>query len=161
MKHLGPPPPLHIVVLDFGGQVDTVEFNQADYTSLLRSLEPRTAEAAALVEEGILKGDVALIGQGATLSALGHQAVLPKPYLERVLALAGETGAVGVCAAHSGTVVGVLLDPRKQSREEVARFLRGRLPGVEHMFLVSLIGGGYRPGNKEADVTAGAGNRTD
>ncbi len=44
---------------------------------------------------------------------------------------------------------------------EVARFLRGRIPGVEHMFLVSLVGGGYRPGNKEADVTVGTGNKTD
>jgi L-threonine kinase len=161
LKHLGPPPPLHIVVLDFGGHMDTIEFNRADHTSLLRSLEPRTAEAAALVEEGILKEDPALVGEGATISALSHQTVLPKPHLEKVLALSREAGAVGVCVAHSGTVVGVLLDPRKQSREEIARFLRGRLPRVEHMFLVSLIGGGYRPCNKEADVTAGAGNSSD
>ncbi|MEE9201585.1 MAG: GHMP kinase [Dehalococcoidia bacterium] len=161
LQHLGTPPSLHIVVLDFGGQVNTIDFNRADYTSLLRSLEHRTAEAAALVEAGIRSGDPALVGEGATLSAMSHQQVLSKPYLDKVLALSREAGAVGVCVAHSGTVVGVLLDPRKHSREEVGRFLRGRLVGVEHMLLVSLTGGGYRPCNKEADVTAGAGNRSD
>lgn len=158
LKPLGPPPPLHIVVLDFGGEVDTIEFNRVDRSALLRSLEPRAAEAAALVEDGIRRGDTALIGEGATLSALAHQQVLYKPYLEPVLALSRQAGGVGVCVGHSGTVVGVLLDPRQRSREEVARFLKGRLPGIQRVFLVSLIGGGYRPWSEEVDDTAATGD---
>jgi L-threonine kinase len=152
LKPLGAPPPLDIVALDFGGRVDTVEFNQADRSTLLRSLEHHTAEAAALVEAGIRQGDVTLIGEGATLSALSHQAVLHKENLERVVAVSREAGAVGVCVAHSGTVVGVMVDPRKGSRQEMARFLQARFPGISHLFLLSLIEGGYRNHKEEEDV---------
>lgn len=161
LRHLGTPPPLDIVVLDFGGEVDTIEFNRIDRSALLRSLEPQAAEAAALVEAGIRQGDTARIGEGATLSALAHQQVSYKPYLEKVLALGREAGAVGVCVGHSGTVVGALVDPRQRCREEVARFLKARLSAIQRVFLVSLIGGGYRPYSKEADVAAGAGDKAD
>ncbi|MDP6346854.1 MAG: GHMP kinase [Dehalococcoidia bacterium] len=159
LKPLGAPPPLDIVALDFGGQVDTVDFNRADRSAILRSLERRTVEAAALVEAGIRQGDPALIGEGATLSALSHQAVLPKECLNRVVAVSREAGAVGVCVAHSGTVVGVMVDPRKGSRQEMARFLQARLPGISHLFLLSLIGGGYRNHKEEKDVTVSPGNQ--
>lgn len=157
LEPLSPPPPLDILVLDFGGEVDTLEFNRVDRRALLRSLEPQANGAVALVKEGFQKGDPALIGQGATLSAMAYQQVLFKEPLEKVIALSREVGAVGVNVAHSGTVIGLLLDPRRTRREEVAAFLRPRLPGLEGMFLCSLIGGGSRPVKERNHAPAGSG----
>jgi len=109
-KPLGKPPPLDVLTLDFGGTVDTLEFNRVDRSALLRELAPTAERAAALVRRGLADGDPALIGEGATMSALAHQRVLFKPQLPAVLEFAHQIGAVGVNVAHSGAVIGVLLD---------------------------------------------------
>lgn len=56
------------------------------------------------------------LGQLATDSALLNDKRLPKPYLSDIIALAQEFGALGVNIAHSGTVVGILLDETQVSR---------------------------------------------
>lgn len=139
---LGPAPALDIAVLDFGGEVDTLRFNAVDRTATLRSLEPAAAEALALVRRGIAEGRLDLVGRGATLSALANQRVLPKPELPAVLAFADRVGAVGVCVGHSGTVLGVLLDPSRREAGPVLELARRELPGLELAFPCRLIGGG-------------------
>lgn len=148
-EYLGPPPRVDILVLDFGGEVDTLSFNRVDRNSLLRSLEPRSREALEMARIGLKSGDIKLIGEAATLSAITHQAVLFKPYLEKVIALAREAGAAGVNIAHSGTVIGVLLDGKEQDgearhihRKEVASFLQKHLPNLEKIAPCCLTGGG-------------------
>lgn len=141
---LGPPLPVDILALDFGGEVDTLEYNAVDRSALLRKLEPQAREALELVRSGLAQGDVDLIGRGATLSALSHQEVLYKPQLEKVLALSRDVGALGVNVAHSGVVIGVLLDPHSDDPQAVAHFLKQRLPGLERLLHLHLVGGGCR-----------------
>ncbi len=141
-ESLGNPPPLDILVLDFGGEVDTMAFNRIDRSFLLRSLEPRFKEALAMARQGLKTGDTRLIGEAATLSSRTHQVVLFKPHLEAVIALAKETGAVGVNIAHSGTVIGVLLEKGKQEPEEIASFIRKHIPELQSIIPCSLISGG-------------------
>lgn len=144
-EDLGPCPPLEVVVLDFGGEVDTVAFNSRNWSALLGETEPRVAEALALVRAGLARGDPALIGQGATLSALANQRILPKPQLEAVLLAAEEVDALGVNVAHSGTVLGVLLDPCWHQAQEVRAWLERRLPGLNFSLCCRLTGGGPIP----------------
>lgn len=139
---LGEPPPLAIVALDFGGEVDTLRFNAVDRSALLRSLEPEAAEALALVRRGIATGRLDLVGRGATLSALANQHVLPKPQLPSVLAFAAEVGALGVNVGHSGTVIGVLLEPSRHDPRAVANLARRALPGLDLVLPCRLTGGG-------------------
>jgi L-threonine kinase len=139
---LGPCPPLEVVILDFGGEVDTVTFNQVDRSALLRETEPQVAEALAWVREGLARGEPALVGKGATLSALANQRVLYKPQLEAVLEAAEELGALGVNVAHSGTVLGVLLDPRHHDSQAACRYLRTRFPDLQLCLPRRLVGGG-------------------
>lgn len=141
-EFMGNPPPMEILVLDFGGEVDTVAFNRVDRKALLHSLEPQFKEALEMVRDGLKAGDTRLIGEAATLSARTYQAVLFKPQLEKVIELAKEVGAVGVNIAHSGTVTGILLNGRKQNSEEIARFLQERMPDLEKITPCALIGGG-------------------
>jgi L-threonine kinase len=112
-----------VVVLDPGGEVDTLAFNRRDHREALRRLAPQHREAFALLREGLKRGDWRAIGAAATLSAHAHQAILPHPLLEPVLALAREVGALGVCRAHSGTLLGVLLDPTTSDVVAVTRFI--------------------------------------
>ena len=115
-RSLGKPPALTIAVLDAGGEVDTIDFNhRSDLADLNRRKEPEVLRALRLVEEGIETGDCAMIGAGATASALANQPILFKPALERIREISRSYGSVGVNAAHSGTVLGVLFDSKAEN----------------------------------------------
>lgn len=143
-QELGSPPPIEIIVLDFGGEVDTITFNKQERSDILHSLEPQVEEALELVRDGIKCSKPEMIGEGAIISALANQNILYKPQLKNVLVLARQVNALGVNVAHSGTVIGVLLDPRQQDAKDVARFLSGQLPSLERSYIARLVSGGPR-----------------
>lgn len=143
-RSLGPPPPIDILIIDLGGDVDTIAFNSRDDLAALNCRkEPIVRDALALVEEGIRLGDAAMVGEGATLSALAHQSILPKPELPDLIRLAKKSGAVGVNIAHSGTVVGIIIDRKRGDSREVTERLRRGTPASRHILgEVQVIGGG-------------------
>ena len=143
-KTLGMPPPMRIVVLDFGGSVDTQEFNRVDRDDVLKALEPRTAEAVSLIEDGIRRGDPLRIGRGATISAVANQEMLFNPHLADVLELSRQTGAVGVNVAHSGTVIGMLLPESESLAEDAVAAAKNQLAGLQSATHCRLVGGGVR-----------------
>ena len=113
---MGEPPEITIAVLDAGGEVDTINFNhRSDLAELNYHKEPEVLVALRMVEQGIQAGDCSLIGAAATLSALANQSILFKPSLERIIEISRTFGSIGVNAAHSGTVLGVMFDPRAHS----------------------------------------------
>ena len=144
VEALGPPPPMEIVALDFGGTVDTVEFNRVDRRSLWQSLQKETDEALRLVRTGIKAGDPAIVGQGASISAQASLKVLPKPELPQVMAFAQDVGAVGVNVAHSGTLIGILLDARPRRGRSTFRQAQRAFPDAEEVHHFRLLGGGLR-----------------
>ena len=110
-EYLGQALPLQIAIFDTGTAVDTLSFNKRpDLQELNRVNAPQIQKAYELVKQGFQTNNPALIGQGATLSALANQSILYKPYLEQMLDIALHNGALGVNVAHSGTVVGLLFD---------------------------------------------------
>ena len=142
MEALGVPPPMRVVVLDFGGTVNTVRFNGSDVRSMLKLSEPSLREAVDLIRHGIAESDTEMIGRGSTISARANQAILPKPRLESVIALASKVGAVGVNVAHSGTVVGMLFDDDvARVRSAAVRACEG-LSGLKAVHCHRVIGGG-------------------
>ncbi len=143
-EELGPPPPMEIVALDFGGEVDTVEFNRQDHSPQWESVAGETARALELVRRGIREGSPALVGEGASTSAEAGQAVLEKPQLARVSEFARDVGAVGVCAAHSGTVLGVLIDARERRGKSTFRQAREAFPEAETVQHFRMMGGGVQ-----------------
>ena len=144
MEELGSPPPMEIIALDFGGTVDTVEFNREDRRSLWQSLRPETGRALALVRQGIKEGDPKKLGQGATISAEANQQVLLKPQLPGVLRFARSLNAAGVTVGHSGTIIGVLLDAKERRGKSVFRQAKEYFPNAEAVSHFRLLGGGVR-----------------
>ncbi|WP_166705516.1 kinase [Bacillus albus] len=105
---LGPIPPLTILAIDEGGEVDTIEFNKLrkvftleeklEYTQLVNRLK------VALQEQ-----DVRTIGEVTTRSAIMNQSRQKKRYLNHFLQLSDQYDALGIVVAHSGTFIGLLL----------------------------------------------------
>ncbi|MFC2061378.1 hypothetical protein ACFLUV_02595 [Elusimicrobiota bacterium] len=84
----------------------------------------RSAVKTALEEKNI-----ELLGQVSTSSAQINQRFLKKPHLEEIIELSKKNSAAGIVAAHSGTMVGVIMDVRKMPTEkelkDIIKGLRG------------------------------------
>ena len=150
LETLGPPPPMEIVALDFGGTLDTLEFNAVDRGDQWRAIQAEVDEALLLVKAGIKDSDPESVGRGATISARASLSVLPKPMLQPVLEFAEAVGAVGVNVGHSGTIIGVLLDARARRGKSVFRLAKNSFPEAEMVHHFRLLGGGVRPVTPEA-----------
>ena len=142
MSTLGPPPPMRVVVLDFGGNVDTLVFNGVNRDNVLRGMQTEFQEALALIERGIEGGSASDIGEGATRSAIANQGVLYKPQLDAVLRLAKDVGAVGVNAAHSGTVLGMLFEDDPELAEYAVSHAWENLFGIRRIYNRCIVSGG-------------------
>lgn len=143
---LGEAPHLDILMLDTGGRVDTLTFNRNLPLEAMRRQAPRVSDALAMLRDGIRQQDPELVAWAATLSAQAHQHILPKPALDAVLSAGREAGALGVCVAHSGTLIGVLFRPMSRAgRAARGATLRDRLK-VKGAVVgwVSLVEGGPR-----------------
>lgn len=117
-------------VLGFGSRpenegkgVDTLAFPPARYGDAEIGV---FAELQAMLREAIHTKDVALIGAVASASTDINQRHLPIPLIEELRAIARETGALGIQAAHSGDIAGLLYDrddPEVDARTEQGRHL--------------------------------------
>lgn len=124
-RRLGSLPAMTIVGLDEGGTVDTVAFNR-----IAKPFSPaERQEYAGLfhrLADAVAARDLAAVGAVATRSACMNQALRPKRTLDGVLDVCASTGGLGVVAAHSGTMLGVLLDPRERRyADRLAAAVRG------------------------------------
>lgn len=139
---LGHPPPMRVVVLDFGGDVDTLAFNGVNRDGILREMQPEFEEALSLISRGVRNGSAADIGAGATRSAIANQQLLYKPQLDAVMRLADDAGAVGVTAAHSGTVLGMLFDDDVALAENAVSHAWETLFGIRRIYNRRIVSGG-------------------
>ena len=109
IKKLGSAPAMRILVFDCGGEVDTLVYNsRKDLISLQKENENIIRKAVALFEQGMQEQNPVLIGEAATISAFANQKLLYKSALEPLYETAKQFGALGIVAAHSGTVLGVI-----------------------------------------------------
>ncbi|MCL6561022.1 MAG: GHMP kinase [Firmicutes bacterium] len=125
---LGKAPPAQILLFDFGGEVDTQEFNRLkNLTSLNKAKEKEVGAALRKVISGLGKRSLNLLGEGATGSTLAHQPILPKKGLEEITDTVLKMGAHGVICAHSGTICGILfpLHAPRAKVQECERYLSG------------------------------------
>lgn len=144
LEDLGPAPGLAVLVLDPGGEVDTLAYNREMPSERLRRFTGAHREAFGLIQNGLAARDWEAVGRGATLSATTHQAVLFNPLLEAALDLSRTLGGLGVCRAHSGTILGLLIDPARVEPATALQGARAALPPGVTMRLHQLVDGGAR-----------------
>ncbi len=141
---LGTCPSLEIIVLEGRGMVDTLDFHKNDYDTLIYAQREELAQAYQLVKQGIDNEKHELLGKAALLSARANQDILPKEYLEEVSEVALKQGALGVNVAHSGTVVGVLVDSSQQDGEKLLAMFKHKKWSqyFEKAYLTHTVAGG-------------------
>lgn len=111
---------MRALIVDCGGEVDTIGFDRDKARAIYRDNQPAIRCALQALKLGLRSGDDRTVATAATLSATLSQQILRKPQFEELLAVAREHGAYGVNCAHSGTVLGVLHDDDEHSADELA-----------------------------------------
>lgn len=152
-RSLGKPPEIMIAVFDVGGEVDTLYFNRRnDLIRLNREKEAQVERALEMVITGLRQRNSVLIGRGATLSAMANQKILYKPYLEKMIKISQRFGALGVNAAHSGTVLGIMFDSQSLAdHSECIAAVQDACPDTRYIRTVKLIAGGLEKQEGESD----------
>lgn len=104
-------PPLDIVSVNVARNkpVDTLMFPPARYSS--NEIEHFRA-LRGFLRAAIRLGNAPLLARVATASAIINQRYLPQPYFSEVKRIAEKCGSLGIQVAHSGTVIGLMFDPR-------------------------------------------------
>lgn len=143
IQQLGAAPSMKILVFDCGGEIDTLAFNsRSDLVSMQKESEKEIAKAMELFLDGMKTGNVSEIGKAATISAFANQRILPKDALNLFYQSGMEAGGRGVIAAHSGTVLGLLLG-EGDSAEEIRMKMETAMHGlVSYLDLVNVTNKG-------------------
>ena len=76
-----------------------------------------------LLDEGLLKNDLDLIGRACTYSGLANENIHKKPFLKEIIEISDKFGCYGVNIAHSGTVIGVLMH-KEMDDKRIIQYLR-------------------------------------
>lgn len=136
---------LRVIVVDCGGEVDTLGFDRERARGVYRAHESEVAGALARLGRGLRRGESSDVAEAATESARLSQRILYKPQFDALLARAREAGALGVNCAHSGTVLGVLYRADPASRERLLRAVEAEF-GADLRVVgdFAVIGGGCR-----------------
>jgi len=138
------PSHISLVVLDPGGKVDSVAFNNRSWSEVLRPLAAEHRLAYEMLQEGIVKEDLTLIGEASSLSAEIFQNILYNPLLEFCKAVLKSSQALGFCRAHSGTIIGILYDNRKMLAEEIHAHLHEVKHKLVNIIDLNVVNGGAR-----------------
>ncbi|MET8726857.1 MULTISPECIES: GHMP family kinase ATP-binding protein [Streptomyces] len=108
-SRLGALPPMSVVGVDEGGEIDTVAFNRIPKPFSATDRE-EYSRLLARMTKAVARADLAEVGAVTTRSALMNQVLRPKRMLSSLIDICGQVGGLGVVVGHSGTSLGVLLD---------------------------------------------------
>ena len=116
LRRLGPAPGAWVASVDGGGTVDTLEMHARAGAG-----PPLPAGEVEALAAAVAAADLDAIGALATASARRNQERLPHPAFDDALAVCALASGAGVCAAHSGTVLGVLCASEERAEDAAAQ----------------------------------------
>jgi L-threonine kinase len=119
LESFGNPPPLSFVIVDTGGEIETIGFERERARAVAKANSSKLEQAVALLRRGFRHHDARLVAQAASLSAEVNQDVLYQPLLLDLLAGTAAFGGLGVNCAHTGTVLGVMYNPTETNLDHL------------------------------------------
>lgn len=139
-------PPLDVLVLESHEGLDTEEFRKKDYKALRKENQHRVEQSFSIFKDGYKTRDVGVLGKAATLSSLANQNILHKHKLEEIIEIAMSAGCYGVNVAHSGTVLGIILDQGRVDVEKLRKCLKEKSihQFYYRTYLTSMVEGGAK-----------------
>jgi argininosuccinate lyase len=114
LERLGSLPPFEALVVCTGGVVDTLEFNKRrTHFRYSERDKGQLMDAWKMVRCANQTRDASLLARAASMSAMINEQFLPKPYFTDLVRFVELGGAEGIMVAHSGTALGLILDPAR------------------------------------------------
>lgn len=142
-----PAPEFDLLVLESPRVLRTADYHRQPREAALRTHASTLAQAWENVQAACESNNASLLGEAATLSAIASQTLLPKPGFDALLALVESCGLYGLNVAHSGSVVGLMLDRRRHDVEYVKWSLAqsGLADLWPQQHLLKAVAGGVQP----------------
>lgn len=139
-------PAIDILLLESPQTLNTLDYHRRDRWQALRSNADALGRAWRLFCAAVEARDRPRLGEACTISACASQQMLTKPAFNDLLNVVEASGIYGLNVAHSGSVVGLLLDRHYHDVEKLRWQLHQR--GITSYYpiqhLLSMIAGGVR-----------------
>lgn len=150
VKYLGTIRNSRVIILEPNKTLSTTKIrNTPNYKQIKMQNQKIIQEAFYLLEEGIGKNDLYSIGKACTLSSLANENIDKKEGLKEIIEISQNYGAYGVNIAHSGTVVGVMIDKYMNDIKLIELLKEARLDLVYNkIYTLDIIDGGIRRESK-------------
>ncbi|MDU1540690.1 MAG: cobalamin biosynthesis protein [Paeniclostridium sordellii] len=146
MKKLGILDTGKVLILEPNETLSTKYIRKKENYNKLKKQNKYIIEYAfKLLEEGIKKKDLNLIGQACNISSIANENIHKKKYLNEIMDISKEYGAYGVNIAHSGTVVGILLESDMNEEIIKAKLIDRKInKKYKKIYTANIIAGGLR-----------------
>lgn len=115
----GTPPSLDLLILESPQTLRTADYHRTLRQTELYAAAPALQRALEKTVLACKTANPSLLGEAATLSAIASQSILPKPGFSCLLSLIEKCDLYGINVAHSGSVVGLLVDRNKHDLDHV------------------------------------------
>ncbi|MGY5956365.1 L-threonine kinase [Kosakonia sp. BK9b] len=142
--HCGGLPQVEVLVLESPLTLTTADYHRLPRQQILQENATALESAWGKLQQACAENNATLLGEAATISAIASQALLPKPAFNTLLRLVERGDLYGLNVAHSGSVVGLLLDSDRHDVEAVRGWLKEMklLAHWPQNFLLKMVAGG-------------------
>ncbi|MCB4305019.1 cobalamin biosynthesis protein [Clostridioides difficile] len=146
IKYLGNLTNAKVIILEPNKVLDTMKIRlRQDYNKLKVENKEVIKKSFALLEEGLKKNNLSLVGEACTLSSLANENIEKKEYLNEIIKISKKYGAYGVNIAHSGTVVGILIDKSMNDKKMIDTLCESNINSVYNkIYTQNIINGGIK-----------------
>ncbi len=146
IKYLGNIKNSRVVILEPKKTLNTMKIRSlTNYKEIKIQNKEIIKNAFQLLEEGIQNNDLYSIGKACTLSSLANENIDKKEGLKEIIEISQNYGAYGVNIAHSGTVVGILIDKCMNDTRLIELLKQANLDTVYNkIYALDIIDGGIR-----------------
>ena len=137
---------VNVLVLEPDEKLNTIELrNNKDYQNIKLKNKDIMDIAFEGLEEGFKNNDLKLIGEACTISSIANENIHKKEYLSEIIKISNDYGAYGVNIAHSGTVVGIILDNDMDFNKLKQKIIDKNInKKYKNIYPVKIIDGGLR-----------------
>lgn len=146
IKYLGNITDSRVVILEPNKILNTMRIRRnPNYKDIKMQNKDIIKISFNLLEEGIKNNDLYSIGKASTLSSLANENIHKKEGLEKIIEISKNYGAYGVNVAHSGTVVGILIDKSMNDIRLIELLRNAGLSSVyKKIYTLNIIDSGIR-----------------
>ncbi|MCC0628371.1 MULTISPECIES: cobalamin biosynthesis protein [unclassified Clostridioides] len=146
IKYLGNLTNAKVVILEPNKILNTMKIRmREDYNKLKIENKEIIKKSFAILEEGLKNDNLSLVGEACTLSSLANENIEKKEYLNEIIKVSKKYGAYGVNIAHSGTVVGILIDKFMDDKKVIDALCESNINSVYNkIYTMNIINGGIK-----------------